>query len=350
MSDKPEAPAGERFGALGRPRKRQRILVLKFGALGDFVQSIGGFQQIRAAHPEAEITLLTTPPYAALAKATGLFDLIETDGRARGFAAQLALARRLRKRRYKRVYDLQVTSRSTRMFYWFLPFPPAWSGISFGASLRQTRPDRKKLHNLDKLADQLHVAGIAPAYKLGEGPAPSMAWAAETEEGRAVTPERFGLSAPYALLVPGASPVKPEKLWPIERYARLARELGRRGIQTGVVGAKAEGSLAARILEEAKDAVDLTGRTSLVELAVLGAHAALCVGNDTGPTHLIAYSGAPGAMLMSRVTDPAHCGPRARMVSLKVEDLNDLSVDAVIEACLGAHTGARTADPAPAQL
>ncbi len=333
----------ERFPDLDRPKPRQRILVLKFGALGDFIQSIGGFQQIRAAHPKAEITLLTTPSYAELAKATGLFDLIETDGRPKGLEAEIALARRLRKRRYRRVYDLQVTSRSTRLFYWFLPFPPQWSGISFGASHRQTRPDRKALHNLDKLADQLHVAGIGPAYPLGLGPAPSMAWAAETEEGRATTPAQFALSPPYALLVPGASPVKPEKLWPIDHYARLARELARRGIQTGVVGGPAERPLFEKIHQEAKDAVDLTGRTSLVQLAVLGSKAALCIGNDTGPTHLIAYAGAPGAMLMSRVTDPAHCGPRANMVSLKVEDLAELSVETVLEACLAAHTDDGTA-------
>ena len=333
------AEAAERFPGLERGKPGQRILVLKFGALGDFVQSIGGFQQIRAAHPKAEITLLTTPPYETLARATGLFDRIETDGRPKGLAAEIPLARRLRRRRYARVYDLQVTSRSTRLFYAFLPFPPAWSGISFGASLRQTRPDRKRLHNLDKLADQLHVAGIAPAYPLGQGPAPSMDWAAQTEQGRSTTPGQFDLSSPYALLVPGASPVKPEKLWPIDRYARLARELARRGIQTGVVGGPAERPLFARIAEEAKDAVDLTGRTSLVQLAVLGSRAALCVGNDTGPTHLIAYAGAPGAMLMSRVTDPAHCGPRARMVSLKVDDLAELSVEQVLETCLAAHSG-----------
>ncbi len=327
-----------RFGSLQSSLPRPRILVLKFGALGDFIQSLGGFQQIRAAHPLAEITLLTTPPYAELARATGLFDLVETDGRPARLGDEIAMLRRLRKRRYRRVYDLQVTSRSTRYFYAFLPFPPQWSGISFGASHRQKRPDRKRLHNLDKLADQLHVAGIAPAYPLGQGPAPTMDWAARTPQGAAVTPERFGLSKPFALLVPGASPVKPEKLWPIERYARLARELARRGVQSGVVGGPAEAPLFKAIAQEAPDAVDLTGKTSLVELAVLGSQAELCVGNDTGPTHLIAYAGAPGAMLMSKVTDPAHCGPRAKMVSLRVEDLADLSVNQVLEACFASHT------------
>ena len=32
----------------------ERILVIKFSALGDFVQAFGGFEQIRRAHPDAE--------------------------------------------------------------------------------------------------------------------------------------------------------------------------------------------------------------------------------------------------------------------------------------------------------
>ncbi|WP_431272755.1 glycosyltransferase family 9 protein [Dankookia sp. P2] len=46
----------------------QRILVIKLAALGDFVQAFGPFAAIRAHHPGAEVTLLTTPPYAGLAR------------------------------------------------------------------------------------------------------------------------------------------------------------------------------------------------------------------------------------------------------------------------------------------
>ena len=45
-----------------------RILVIRLGALGDFVQSFGPFSAIRAHHPEARITLLTTAPFADLAR------------------------------------------------------------------------------------------------------------------------------------------------------------------------------------------------------------------------------------------------------------------------------------------
>jgi hypothetical protein len=45
----------------------KRILIIKLAALGDFVQAFGPFAAIRAYHPESHITLLTTPPYVALA-------------------------------------------------------------------------------------------------------------------------------------------------------------------------------------------------------------------------------------------------------------------------------------------
>lgn len=314
-----------------------RVLIIKLGALGDFVQAFAAFRQIREAHAEDEITLLTTPPYADLAQASGLFDRIETDGRPKGLTQAVKLFGRLRAARYDRVYDLQTSSRSKLFFYAFLPFPPQWSGISPGASHRQTRPDRDAMHNLDRMADQLHVAGIGPAYPPGEAPAPDLSWALAAPgcEPHALM-EHLGVKAPFAILAPGASTVKPEKLWPIEFYAELAQRLEQAGLQVVVAGGPGESALYTLIAARAPAAVDLTGRTALVQLAAVGTQARLCVGNDSGPTHLLAYAGAPGLMLMSRVSDPAHCGPRARMASLRAEDLRALKVDTVLTACLHA--------------
>src|SRR5580704_2648292 len=46
-----------------KPREIAKILVIKLGALGDFVQALAAMEHIRAAHPKAHITLLTTPPF-----------------------------------------------------------------------------------------------------------------------------------------------------------------------------------------------------------------------------------------------------------------------------------------------
>jgi ADP-heptose:LPS heptosyltransferase len=320
--------------------RRERILVIKFSALGDVVQAFAAFPVIRRAHPDAEITLLTTPPYAELARESGLFDRIETDGRPKGFWALLALARRLRRARYHRVYDLQTSSRSSRYIHLFWPRAPLWSGISPGAAFRQTRPDRRMMHNLDRLADQLHIAGIAPAYPIGSAPLPDLDWAVKLAKGPGgSTAARFGITPPFALLIPGASAHRPDKFWPIGRYQALARLLAARGLAIVVVGSAQEAHLGRAVVEAVPETIDLAGKTRMSDLAGLGAEAAVCVTNDTGPGHMAAYAGAPGLMLMAKVSSPRHYAPRARMVTLQVDDLADLPAETVMERLEGLVSG-----------
>src|ERR1700761_2230819 len=98
------------------PREARRILVIKLSALGDFVLALAAMKRIRQAHPKAHITLLTTPPFEALAKASPYFNAVETDGRPEGFAQWMALRKRLRGAGYDRVYDLQTSSQTNRIF------------------------------------------------------------------------------------------------------------------------------------------------------------------------------------------------------------------------------------------
>ena len=49
----------------------RRVLVVKLGALGDFILALGPFAAIRTAHADAEITLLTTAPFVDLARMSG---------------------------------------------------------------------------------------------------------------------------------------------------------------------------------------------------------------------------------------------------------------------------------------
>ena len=89
-------------------QQKGRLLVIKLGALGDFVLATGPFAAIRAAHPEEEIVLLTSAPYAELARESGYFDDVWVDERPSRIAliAIQRLRRRLRGGRFYRVYDL----------------------------------------------------------------------------------------------------------------------------------------------------------------------------------------------------------------------------------------------------
>jgi ADP-heptose:LPS heptosyltransferase len=76
-------------------------------------------------------------------------------------------------------------------------------------------------------------------------------------------------------------------------------------------------------------------------LAALGAEAAVVIGNDTGPTYLAAFAGAPSVVLFSSDSDPALCAPRsARVTVLQRDDLADLSADEVTKAVSRLLSGA----------
>jgi ADP-heptose:LPS heptosyltransferase len=124
------------------------ILVIKLGALGDVVLAFQPFADIRAHHPGARITLLSTAPFAKLLAASPWFDEIRIDARPAwwNFAGVLALRRSLLG--FDLVYDLQTSGRSSR--YFWLAGRPAWSGIAPGASLPHANPARDRMHTLDR--------------------------------------------------------------------------------------------------------------------------------------------------------------------------------------------------------
>ncbi len=310
------------------------ILVIKLSALGDFIQACAAFERIRAAHPDARITLLTTPPYGDLARASPYFNRVETDGRPKTMAGALALIRRLRRGRFDLVYDLQGNDRTNLLFQTLRPAPPRWSGVAFGCALPDRNPGRMNMHTLERQAEQLREAGIWPGAPTlpGTAPAPNIDWmlALEPQAPAGALAE----TRPIALLVPGAAPHRPAKRWPAPNYTALAREMGQRGFAVQLIGGPAEAGLAADIQAQAPEAINLTGKTDFAGVATLGARAAVAVGNDTGPVHLIAAVGAPTVALFSSDSDPALCAPRGRVTVLREPDLSDLAVETVMAAAI----------------
>jgi ADP-heptose:LPS heptosyltransferase len=289
-----------------------RILVIKLGALGDFVQAMAPAAAIRVHHADAHITLLATAPYAELARDAPYFDEVWIDERP-GFLNPVGLwrlRRRLRQGRFDRVYDLQTSDRSS--FYHRLMGRPAWSGIARGASLPHSNPARDSMHTLDRQAEQLRVAGIDRV------PAPDLAWAARNVA-------HFALPERLLLMAPGGSAHRPEKRWPIANFAALAVLAARHRITPVIIGGAAEGSA-----ERCASACDLTGRTSFGEIVSLGQQALYAVGNDTGPMHLVVAAGCPATVLYSAASDPDLTAPRgARVAVLRRPALAELAVDDV---------------------
>jgi ADP-heptose:LPS heptosyltransferase len=291
------------------------ILVIRLGALGDFFLSFPAFADIRAHHAADRVVLLTTPPFAALARESPWFDEVRVDTRPAWFDLPGLWQLRRQLRGFDFVYDLQTSRRSSR--YFRLAGSPPWSGIARGCSHPDAAPRRNFLHSVDRQRGQLAAAnvpasgGFDTAWLAGRGP---------VIEGR------------YALLVPATSGSHGgAKTWPAERYAALARLLWARGLRPVVVGTAAETGAARQVLVACPEAIDMTGKTSIQDLAGLAARAALTVGGDTGPVHVAGVMGCRVVALFSRFSDVAQAGPIGARV-LKADRVEEITLRMVADA------------------
>ncbi|HOY79309.1 MAG TPA: glycosyltransferase family 9 protein [Hyphomonadaceae bacterium] len=354
----------------------KRVLVIKLGAMGDFMQALGAMRVVRATHPSARITLLTTEPFEAFAKACPYFDIVEADGRPKDLKGRADLIRRLRNAGYDMVYDFQNNDRTSQYFMGLTGKKPLWSGHAKGASHQHMNDNRGEMHNFDRLAEQLLHAGLTPkppgdptGWVIGQDVLPSVDWIRPAfRDPPRFQPAFFSLNGPYMLLIPGSSPDHPEKRWPADRFAKIATWVADAGITPVVVGTKAEGDIGAQIQKLEPRAKNIVGRTDLFQLATLAERAAFALGGDTGPMHLAAAARTPGVCLFAQewtddmarelrtVWNPktrlGRAAPRGgAMMVLHAAALEGISVDDVKRAALGLGVlPPNITPPAPVQI
>lgn len=282
---------------------RPRLLILRGGAIGDFVLTLPVLQALRAQWPEAHIEVVGYPHIAELARVAGLADRIESLDRAhfaRFYSLRPALGAELIS--YVRSFDLVVS---------FLHDPDGTvrrNLLSTGTrQVLYVSPVAPTIHATDHLLRALETLAIYAA-----GTAPRLEWpAAAVAEGRARLSAAGIGDAPLALH-PGSGSAT--KNWPPERYAELVRQTRDGGWSPFfLLGEADEGpSVALRTL--AGETPRIEGLELVDAASVLAASAAF-VGNDSGITHLAAALGCPTIAIFGP-TDPAIWGPRGERVTL----------------------------------
>lgn len=276
----------------------KHILVIKLGALGDFFAATSAFEAIRKHHPNDHITLLTTPPFENFAKQIGYFDDIWFDERAKISKPSKLwnLLRKLRSQSFDRVYDLQMVDR-TNLYSHFMSFgrPLEWVGTAPGASHRYHLPKEPTFHQ-ERLKRLLETGGVAPL--------PALDLTRLSGDIQA-----FPIKFPYVLFAPGASAAhRHVKCWPLERYGEVAKTFVNAGLTPVIVGGPDEDNHI--ITDMCPKAIDLTGKTKLMDMITLATHAAFAVGNDTGPMHIASTCLCPVLVLFFGPNNPTAVGPR----------------------------------------
>lgn len=289
----------------------EKILVIKHGAFGDLIQIDGALRDIRAAHADAEIVLLTTPPFRKLMARCPHIDRIELDTRPPLWkpAEILKLARLLRNGHFSRVYDLQRSKRTAR-YRSLLLRTTTWVG---------KRANESGASSLANFRAQLEAGGIAAPHS----PNPDVSWMADDVSALLAAE---GVAARYVALIPGCSARHPQKRWPY--YAELARALLDAGVDVVTAPGPDELDLAHTIPGHVL--LGPNGFLNWFELAGVLKQAHFVVGNDTGPSHVAACLGRPGLALFGPHSSAERTGiRRAGFDVIEVADLAALSVETV---------------------
>ena len=174
---------------------------------------------------------------------------------------------------------------------------------------------------MERTANQLADAGI------DEFPTPNLSWLTKNFGGR------YGLQDGFVLIAPGHGEANSTGCWPAARFAELARRVAIEGGRPVVIGVRSEARNNQMIAAASPDAMDLTSRTTLFDVAALARRARVAVGNNSGIMHLIAAVGCPSVVLTSPAADAGGYGPRGRyVVMVRKDNLAELPVTEVAAA------------------
>ena len=279
--------------------------------IGDAVLSTGLLDHLIRTHPDCRITVACGPvAEGVFARMPNRLRTITMEKRRFGLHWLPLWAVSVGK-----VWDLVVDIRA--------------SGFSYVVPTRSRAVMRRRSGH--------KTAQLAALLSLDPPPLP-VAWTAPADLARADA--LLGATRRFVALGPTAN--WDGKIWPAERFAHLFEALagdrlpGARAVVLAGPGER-ERAMAAKLLTLLPDALDLTGQLTLPEAAAVLGRAALFVGNDSGLMHLAAAAGAPtlGLFGPTPAAEYGPAGPRARAAISASARMEDLSVEAALEAAAG---------------
>lgn len=308
-----------------------RILVVRFGAMGDIIQTLPAVADLRRGFPNAKIAWAVDSRWRELL--AGNHDIDEVIGVRRrpwlsprsgpGETAGNAL-RRLRRNNFDLALDMQGLIKSAAVAA--ASNAKTVAGLDHrllrephAALLYDCRLETSRTHVVDRYRELAAMATGCP-------PSPEARFELPSGELRSGLPERYVLASAQAGW--GA------KQWPRERYSELAARLWKEHrIPLVVDCVPGEEADANAIRDAAPEGAVQAHPSTLSQLIGATRRADAVVGVDSGPLHLAAALARPGVAIFGP-TDPARNGPYgSSMTVLRVS---------------GAETTyRRTAEPSP---
>jgi len=303
------------------------ILIIKHGSLGDIAQASGAIQDINEAHKEDQIYLLTTKQYVDLFKKNPFIKEVVLDKRLSRFNLiyLYLLMRKLKKLNFKKVYDLQNSSRTK--FYKNILFSNSnlnqWSSSETTLPQNVSKEEFDKKPVLDRFDHQLKTSGLQTYHTMK----PDFSWACSNIDK---IKQEYNLKK-YILLFPFCSEHLSIKKWP--HYNELIQKIKNKYqnkfkiiIAPGPLEIKNAKEIDADCILDNGKALDISQLSSLIK------DSSFVIANDTGPAHMAAHINVKGLTLFGSHTTAVKVSiERENFKPVQVSDLNKLSADKVFE-------------------
>ncbi len=270
----------------------QRFLLSRTDRLGDLVLSTPVASALKKEFPECEVFFLARDYAAEILDLHPHVDgVLRVDTLGETLHTK-PLAKLLRSYDFDAVLALYPRPQLAWAFYRAaiplrLGTGYRWYSALFNRRVYEHRKDARR-HEAEYNLQLLRPLGIADAsvefhYRFD----------AAHEQALAEKMKQWNLREPYVVLHPGSG--NSARDWPLEHFAALAEHLSRKhDLQIVLTGSTNEKTLTAFVQKEtACRAIDLAGQLNLTELAGVLRHAALFVGNSTGPLHLARMMATP---------------------------------------------------------
>lgn len=263
------------------------ILVIRGGAIGDFVLTLPVLASLRRCYPSARLAVLGRPPIAALAQAGGLADEVRSveDRRLAGFF----------------VHEGDLDPEFTSFFahfdlvvsYLYDPEVVFRQNLARCSRARFIAGSHRPDESVPMHATEVYLKPLEQLGIVGADPVPRFHIGALCPPVGTPGPR----PAPCVALHPGSGSER--KNWPEERWDGLIRHLlDATALDVLLVGGEAEGGRLDRLAAGRRSSrLRVAQGLPLIDLAPHLSGCAAFIGHDSGISHLAAALGVPGVIL-----------------------------------------------------
>ena len=291
------------------------LAIIGFPGLGDLVRCHSLIQMIAEQNPGRPIDIITPRHLAEIAEfMPEVREVLGADLQHRRLSpfARLALSNAMRKRHYGTVYIIQSSFKAALVP--FLARIPERIGWAQECRLPLLTKPRFGMRRLSRMVDRICWLGVEDEQKMPKAwPEPKLRVPATLQDEFETLAEKARTMTPVVAISPASS--HPNKNWPVENYAAIARHCIEAGCTVWIVGSTEHRNLAAAIMERAPARDYLT--TSLTRLALTIAAADIFVGNDSWPLHVAAAFNKPSIGIFGS-TDAAMNAPINAVVKVAI--------------------------------